>query len=105
MSLQSFPQWLDKEAWAGFDEMRKAMKKPLTSRAAVMILKELQKLKDAGHDPNAALDQSTNHCWADVYEPKEKQITHKASSDADKTQQYLAEQRAHAAQSRIRRVA
>ena len=48
--------------------------KPFTNRAAVLILYELQRIKDAGHDPNAALDQSTMRGWADVYPAKAKEI-------------------------------
>jgi len=75
--------------------MRRMVKKPLTQRAALMILAELQRFKTAGHDPNAALDQSTNHCWADVYPATEKPIEAAASSDYEKTQAYMREQEAH----------
>lgn len=70
------PGYIDPEAWAGFVEMRKASgrTRPFTTRAATLILFELQRLKDAGHDPNAALDQSTRHGWADVYPLKDKPI-------------------------------
>lgn len=88
------PTYVDKEAWEGFVTMRRAMpkSKPFTTRAATLILYELQRLKDAGHDPNAALDQSTKHGWADVYEPKEKQITRATKSQVDETMAYLARQ-------------
>lgn len=76
----AIPGYLDKDAWEGFCDMRKAIKKPLTVRAAKLIVYELQRIKDAGHDPNAALDQSTNHCWADVYVPKDKEIERKPVS-------------------------
>lgn len=92
LTLTSYPQWLDKEAWEGFQDMRKAVKKPLTLRAAKMILAKLQRFKDAGLDPNEALDQSTNHCWADVYEPKQEQKS--ATTGWQETQEYLREQAA-----------
>lgn len=94
------PAYIDKDAWQGFCDMRKAIKKPLTHRAAVLVLYELQRIKDAGHDANAALDQSTNHCWADVYVPKVKEIEKAASAQktaADETAEYLKQQREHAA--------
>jgi aminoglycoside phosphotransferase (APT) family kinase protein len=71
------PAYIDPEAWSGFVSMRQAMPKsrPFTQRAAVLILKELQRIKDAGHCPNAALDQSTLRGWADVWPAKEKEIT------------------------------
>jgi hypothetical protein len=76
------PGYIDPEAWAGFVEMRKASgrTRPFTTRAATLILFELQRLKDAGHDPNAALDQSTRMGWADVYAPKAKDIQRAATA-------------------------
>lgn len=85
------PAYIDKDAWAGFVDMRKAIKKPLTHRAAVLVLYELQRIKDAGHDANAALDQSTNHCWADVYVPKVKQIERAAMPATDRIKRELDE--------------
>lgn len=101
----ALPGYIDREAWEGFEEMRNKIKKPLTKRAIVLILKELQKIKDAGHCPNASLDQSTIHDWADVYVKKEKPIEHRPGAEVDKTAAYLAEQREHARQSRLKRVA
>ena len=96
----ALPAYIDAEAWAGFVDMRKTIKKPLTMRAAKGILAKLQRIKDAGHDANAALDQSTNHCWADVYVPKVEEIEQapKAQkSAADQTAEYLRAEREHAA--------
>ncbi len=87
----ALPGYVDREAWQGFEEMRKTIKKPLTDRARKLVVYELDRIKRAGHCPNAALDQSTCHCWADVYQPREKPIEAASSSQADKTQQYLAE--------------
>ena len=105
MLLQSFPQWLDIESWTGFEDMRKAMgkSKPFTHRAAILVLKELQKIKDAGHCPNAALDQSTLRGWADVWPAKDKEIEVCQRSDADRTAQYLKAEAEH--RKSVRRVA
>lgn len=71
--MSALPEWIDKEAWSGFIEMRRAMKKiPFTPRAEALILAELYKLRDAGQDPNACLDQSTLNGWRDVYPVKDK---------------------------------
>ena len=83
------PGYIDKEAWSGFEEMRRLIKKPLTDRARKLIVYELDRIKRAGHCPNAALDQSTNHCWSDVYPSKEKPIEAKAGSQADRTAEEL----------------
>lgn len=91
----ALPDWIDPEAWQGFCEMRRAMKKiPFTDRAQKMILKSLYDLKQAGHDPNAALDQSTLMGWRDVWPPKEKDIP-VIKSQVDETARYLAEQERH----------
>ena len=61
-----------KEAWRGFVDMRKAMKKPMTPKAAKMILNKLEKFAGADEERKAAiLDKSTVRCWTDVYELKE----------------------------------
>lgn len=96
----ALPDWIDQEAWDGFCEMRKAMKKiPFTDRAQKMILKSLYDLKQAGHDPNAALDQSTLMGWRDVWPPKGKDIP-VIRSQVDETARYLAEQERHRQASR-----
>lgn len=81
--LDAFPGWIDREAWEGFVEMRKAHKRPFTDRAKRMVLKELQRIKDSGHCPNEALDQSTLHGWLDVYPAKQKTIERVESVTTD----------------------
>jgi hypothetical protein len=83
------PAYIDADAWAGFVDMRKTIKKPLTFRAATLVLYELQRIKEAGHNANAALDQSTCHCWADVYAPKEKEIERAPVPATDRIKQEL----------------
>lgn len=91
----ALPEWIDQEAWDGFCEMRRAMKKiPFTDRAQKMVLKSLYDLRAAGHDPNAALDQSTLMGWRDVFPPRAKDIP-VIKSQADETARYLAEQERH----------
>lgn len=89
------PAYIQPEAWAGFVEMRRAMPKtkPFTARAATLILYELQRIKDAGHDPNAALDQSTLRGWADVWPALDKNIQRAPQSAAAATSKALDAQR------------
>jgi hypothetical protein len=94
----ALPKYIDTEAWAGFEEMRKLIKKPMTDRARKQVVYELDRIRKAGHCPNAALIQSEVHCWADVYEPQQKEIKQAATSEADKTARFLAEERARDAQ-------
>lgn len=67
-------EWIDEEAWNGFMEMRRAIKKPMTERAISMLIHRLERLKQNGHDVNACLDQSTFHSWQDVYPLKDTEI-------------------------------
>lgn len=68
--MTALPAWIDKEAWEGFVQMRRTIKKPLTDRAEKLLLKKLYEFKEKGHDPNASLDESTFANWQDVYPPK-----------------------------------
>jgi hypothetical protein len=61
------PDWIDPEAWAGYVEMRKRIKKPMTERAAKLVVESLGRLKQAGNDPSAVLDQSTQNSWQGVF--------------------------------------
>jgi len=87
------PVWIDPEAWQGFVEMRlaKGKRTPFTPRAAKMILKTLEELKEAGHDANASLDQSTLAGWSDVYEPKQKSIRRAQGAGDTAAKRWLAE--------------
>lgn len=75
LSKNGVPDWLPRMEWDGFVAMRAKIKKPLTDRAAVMVMRTLSELRDHGHDPGAVLDQSTMHCWQDLYPIKEGQLT------------------------------
>lgn len=61
------PAWVPEEPWAGFEAMRRKSRYPMTQRAAKLILAELAKLREQGHDPAAVLDQSTRNGWRDVF--------------------------------------
>ena len=89
------PSHLDPEAWAAFVEMRRKIKAPLTDYACKLIWRDLERIRQAGHDPNASLDQSTMHGWRGVFQPREIEVTHASRSEADKTRAYLEEQRAN----------
>ncbi|HET9817709.1 MAG TPA: hypothetical protein VFP92_00910 [Rhodanobacteraceae bacterium] len=69
--MPDLPSWIDREAWDGFAAMRKRERHPLTPRAAKLVLTELGKLRDSGHDPNVVLDQSTRNSWRDVWPVKD----------------------------------
>ena len=64
------PDWLPADAWDGYLEMRKRIKKPMTDYAMKLAVGELGKLRDAGQDPEAVLNQSTMKSWQGLFEVK-----------------------------------
>ncbi len=64
------PDWLPETHWNDFVEFRKFIKKPMTDRAKQLMLSNLQKIKDNGHDPILAMNKSIANNWSDIYEPK-----------------------------------
>jgi hypothetical protein len=64
-------EWIPNDAWAGFVEMRKKTREPLTDRAISLIVKQLERLRTEGHEVGEVLDQSTRNNWKDVYPLKE----------------------------------
>lgn len=92
--MTALPGWVEKDAWDGYCDMRRTMKKPMTARAETLVLKTLYQLREKGHDPNAALDQSTVHNWIDVYEPKAKEMTNLVKTYYEPEPPRSAEQRA-----------
>jgi hypothetical protein len=79
--MTALPSWIPQETWDAFVEMRKkTLKKPPTDFALNLILRELFKLRDAGNDPLACLEQSIVQGWADVYPLKAKKLDQAVSS-------------------------
>jgi hypothetical protein len=72
--LDTLPSWLPSDAWAGFLEMRAAIKKKPTARAQQLLLKKLHQMHSAGQDIEAVLDQSTTNNWTDVYPLKQNRL-------------------------------
>lgn len=69
---EALPDWMPAEAWAGYVEMRKAIKKPLkTDRAMNLAINTLERLRADGNDPGAVLDQSTLHGWQGLFAVRE----------------------------------
>lgn len=66
----SLPEWISRESWDGYEEMRRKIRKPMTDRARSLALTELAKLRDNGSDPTAVLNQSTLNSWQGLFELK-----------------------------------
>ena len=61
------PDWLNKETWDAFLKMRKKQKSQPTDHAIRLLIKELEKLKLAGDDPNEVLNRSVMNSWKGVF--------------------------------------
>jgi hypothetical protein len=67
--MMQTPDWMPTAAWAGFVEMRRKIKKPMTDRAADLIIIKLDGFRAAGHDVEAILNRSVENSWQGVFEP------------------------------------
>lgn len=64
------PEWIPIELWESFVAMRRAIRKPLTHGANDLLLKKLEALKGAGHDPISIVEESIANGWAGFYAPR-----------------------------------
>jgi len=100
MICDELPEWLDREAWLAFLEMRKAKGRayPFTPRAKARILQKIAAFHALGQDTTEILWRSANAGWSDVYELK---VQHKGATvesfDEAQSKKWIAEQAAHAA--------
>ena len=67
------PDFIPKEAWEGFVEMRKKIKSPITDYAVKRAINKLKEMKEAGEDIEKVLDQSTMANWKGLFPVKDKQ--------------------------------
>jgi len=63
----ALPGWVPAEPWDAFVEMRRETGHKLTGRAKRLAIAELERLRDAGEDPGAVLDQSTLKAWRGLF--------------------------------------
>jgi len=61
------PEWVNKDTWEAFLEMRKKKKAVPTEKAKELLIKELEKLRSEGHDPNEVLNQSIMRNYTGVF--------------------------------------
>ena len=71
----ALPDWLPKEAWISYVEMRKKLRKAPTDRAIELVIAKLLKLKAEGHSPVAVLEQSVRNSWQDVFPLRDKVVS------------------------------
>lgn len=70
VAASPLPGWLPIEAWSAFLDARTAMKAKPTERAKALLIDELAKLREQGHDPRAVLEQSTQRSWRGLFPVK-----------------------------------
>lgn len=96
--MSSLPDWMPQDAWQGYIDMRKKIKKAMTPRAEAMQIKTLEEFRDAGYDVGEILDNSTMNNWTGLFQPKEKagavkgklpQLGKQGQATADNAQQWL----------------
>lgn len=73
------PDWIPSEPWAGFVEMRKKIRAPLTERALALAVGELERLRRTGEDPAAVLNQSVFRGWKGLFPVKPDEANHGAN--------------------------
>jgi len=61
------PEWVNKELWDGFLEMRKKAKASPTRHALDLLIRDLEKLKAEGNDPGDVLEQSIKNSWKGLF--------------------------------------
>jgi len=66
----ALPEWVPVDNWEAWLEVRKKLKVPNTPRSLLLAVKSLDKLRSAGNDPAAVLDQSTERGWRGLFELK-----------------------------------
>lgn len=66
-SIYVIPEWINKDTWEAFLEMRRSIKQPPTDYAIRLIVKKLEGYKSDGDDPNEVLNQSIINSWKGVF--------------------------------------
>lgn len=100
MIADPLPDWLDREAWSAFKDMRKAKGKraPFTEAAEKRILWELDRLRAQGHPSGQVLWQSVVAGWSSVYQLKHvQQDSTVESMEVAQTRKLMEDQAAHRA--------
>ena len=64
------PSWLPKDTWAEYLAHRRAKRAKMTPKAMDLAIKQLEKFRDAGHNPVKIVEQSILHGWTGLFQPK-----------------------------------
>lgn len=64
------PDWIPEIAWKAYIDHRKAMKIGVTDHALGLATKQLEKLRQEGHDPTEVINQSILRGWKGLFAVK-----------------------------------
>lgn len=67
----ALPAWLPESVWGSYLDHRKAMKSPMTPRAQELTIRKIVEIRDSGHDPVAAIEQTIINGWKGVFPPRD----------------------------------
>jgi hypothetical protein len=66
------PDWVPKEEWYAYIEIRIKAKFPVTDHAKKLLLRKLEKLRGEGIDPAEAINAACMKPWQSFYKPTER---------------------------------
>jgi hypothetical protein len=66
------PEWINRNIFDAFVEMRKKIKKPLTDHAIKLAIVKLEKLRAGGENPNEILNEAILRTWTGLWSLKDK---------------------------------
>ena len=64
---EALPGWLPADAWEQYVQHRKDKRSKLTDNAQRLCIRDLEKLKEAGQDPRAVIEQSISNGWTGLF--------------------------------------
>ena len=65
------PDWIPRELWAEFEEMRRKLRKPMTDKARDLIVRDLEKLRGEGYEVVQVIEKSIANSWQGVFPLRE----------------------------------
>lgn len=66
----TLPDYLPTEVWEQFKAMRTKIRKPLTPEAERLLLLDVETIRNEGHDPIQAINNSIKSSWQGIFAPK-----------------------------------
>lgn len=71
----ALPEWVPKDSWQAWIEVRSKMRAPNTPRALELAVRKLEALRADGYSPQSVLDLAVERGWRALYEPKQRDGT------------------------------